>query len=169
MHEPNAVVAERTLNRCDTGETVVATVFKPVPDPEEPDATWACGYEITGLDERIRHQALGIDSMQALMGAFQAIRYALKEADTQVAFAETPGHTGFERHHWDPDMDALFENLIDAEVIRQNTLHELLDEDSDKQPATELMLEHVREAEAIRQRITRRILERARKRSAETE
>jgi hypothetical protein len=163
MHDPSAVVAERTLTRCDTGGPVIAKVFKPVPDPEEPDTTWACGYELTGLDETIRDRALGLDSMQALMLAFQGIRSELKKSRADVLFADTPGHTGFERHHLDPDMEALFENLMEAEIIRQNTLYELLDEDSDREPETELLLEHVREAEAARQRITRRILARATK------
>jgi len=47
MHDPDAVVAERTLKCCDTGRPVVVKVCKPVPDPE---GDWACGFEITGLD-----------------------------------------------------------------------------------------------------------------------
>jgi hypothetical protein len=78
--------------------------------------------------------------------------------------SDTPGSTGFERYHLEPDMETLFEHLMDIEIIRQNTLYDLLDEDSDREPATEQLLEHVKEAEAIRQKILRRILERATKR-----
>jgi hypothetical protein len=158
MFDPDAVVAERSLVRCDTGSLVVARVFKPVPDPEDPDSTWACGYEIIGLDETVRDRAFGIDSMQALILSFQGIRGALK-AGTEVSFADEAGHTGFERHHLDPDMEALFENLMEAEIIRQNLLYEALDGEPERDAS--LMLDHVREAEAARQRITRRIIERA--------
>jgi hypothetical protein len=161
MHDPDAVIAERTLKRCDDGATVVVKVFKPVPDPEEPDSTWACGFEITGLDETIRDRALGVDAMQALMLSFHAILGEFKKSDAPVAFlSDTPGDTGFYRFYLDPDMEALIGHLAEAEFIRQNTIYDLLDK---RAPATDQLLEHVKNAEAIRQKILRRILERAMK------
>lgn len=165
MHDPGAVIAERTLKRCDTGAAVVFRVFKPVPDAEQPDDTWACGFEIHMLDEPVRDRALGIDSMQALRLSFQGIRYHLRESGVPVAYdSGPPGYTSFERYHTDPDTNALMEHLMEIEMIRQNTLYELLDPSSDREPATDLLLEHTKEAEAIRQKILRRILERATKR-----
>lgn len=73
LHDASAVIAERTLFRCDTGANVVVKLFQPIPDPERTDIdddTWACGYEITGLGDTIRDRVLGIDSMQALMLAW---------------------------------------------------------------------------------------------------
>lgn len=166
LHDSNWVVAERTMWRGDDGKAVNVRVFKPIPDPEEPDATWACGFEITGLGQTIQDRALGVDSMQALMLAFQAIRGELQKSPIPVSFFSTaPGHTGFERYHDEPDMEALFEHLMEIEIIRQNTLYDLLDEDSDREPATSQLLEHIKKAEAIRQKILRRILERATTRS----
>lgn len=161
MHDPDAVIAERTLRRCDTGAPVVVKVFKPVPHPE---GDWACGFEISGLDEPVRHRAIGVDSMQALRLSFQGIRAELEASGVPLAYeSDTPGSTGFERFHLDEDVNALFEHLLEIE-IHQNTLYELLDPNSDREPATDLLLEHTKEAEAIRQKILRRILERATKR-----
>jgi len=165
MHDPDAVIAERTLKRCDTGADVVVRVFKPVPDPEDPEHAWVCGFEIAGMDETIRSKAHGVDSMQALMVVFLGIRHYLDKADLPLAWlSETPGWIGFERFHSDPDMDALFEHLMEAEMIRQSTMFALLDPSSAREPATDLLLEHTKEAEAIRQRILRKILKRSTKR-----
>jgi hypothetical protein len=164
MHDPDAVIAERILKRCDTGGPVVFRVFKPVPDAEQPDSTWACGFEIHGLDEPVRDRVLGVDSMQALKMSFQGIRYHLQRCGVAVGWeADTPGSTGFERYHSDPDTNALMEQLIEIEMIRQLTLYEQLDPTPDRKPGTDELLEHTKEAEAIRQRILRRILERGTK------
>lgn len=166
MYDPDAVIAERILKRCDTGRPVVVKVFKPVPDPEDPYDGWACGFEITGLDKPIRHRAMGVDSMQALTVSFAGIRAHLERSGVPLAFeSDTPGWTGFERFHSNADVNALFEHLMEIEMIRQNTLFELLDPVTDREPATDLLLEHTKEAEAIRQRILRKILKRATKRS----
>jgi len=96
--------------------------------------------------------------MQALMVVFPGIRHYLDKADLPLAWlSETVGRLGLERFYSDPDMDALFEHLMEAEIIRQNTVYRLLDPNSDREPATDLLLEHTKEAEAIRQRILRKI------------
>ena len=165
VHDPDAVIAERVLKRCDTGRPVVVKVFKPVPDPEDPNDDWACGFEITGLGKPVRKRAIGVDSMQALRLSFQCIRAHLEPSGVPLAYeSDTPGSTGFERFALDEDVNALFEHLMEIEVIRQNTLFELLDPSLGREPETDLLLEHTKEAEAIRQRILRRTLERATKR-----
>jgi hypothetical protein len=164
MYDPDAVIAERTLKRCDTGAAVVFRVFKPVPDAKDPDDTWACGFEIHGLDEPVRDRVLGMDSMQTLKLSFQGIRYHLHESGVPLGYeSDMPGHTGFERYHSDPDTNALMEHLMEIEMIRQNILYQLLDPSPDREPETDSLLEHTKEAEAIRQRILRRILGRATK------
>ena len=166
IYDPDGLIAERRLKRCDTGADVFVRVFRPVPDPEDPQHTWVCGFEITGLDETIRSSGHGVDSMQALMVVFLGgIGHYLKKMGLPLAWlSETPGWIGFERFHTDPDMDALFEHLMEAEMIRQSTVFRLLDPSSRREPATDLLLEHTKEAEAIRQKILRRILEQATKR-----
>lgn len=163
MHNPKAVLAERTLKRCDNGEAVQVKVYLPVPDPEyTKHGTWACGYEIVGLDQPVKSRAHGVDSMQALKLVFQAIRVELKKSNLPIAFlSDEPGYTGFERFHDQPEMEALFEHLMEIEVIRQNRLHEMLRGLPHRDSAMELLYEHLREAENMRQTILRKMFERS--------
>ena len=69
-------IATRTLRfeRANGSEVdVTVTLGTPIPDPSDPERTWACPYEIRGPAKHRTMTIFGVDSMQALILAVHVL------------------------------------------------------------------------------------------------
>jgi hypothetical protein len=78
------------------GQTVSATLFKPIKRSEE---EWTCAFVLTGLNREIRVDVPGTDGMQSLLLALEGIRVNLEQAGLSIRweFGE-PEDTGIPRY-----------------------------------------------------------------------
>ena len=114
------IVATRTLKRRD-GKLVALRVHMPV---REPGNDWVCT-----ISERVGRQApraivnaRGIDSVQALLVAFIALRKVLAKDDHKLTWLGEPGALGLPLVTLDDDPDFLniIEALIESEYARRS-------------------------------------------------
>ncbi len=88
----SAAIATRCLKVEGRRRPVVVSVYAPRQVGEE---EWACGWRVTGM--RKRKDAYGIDAIQALTLALQAIRQHLDTAKAKYTWLAEPGNHGFEQ------------------------------------------------------------------------
>lgn len=127
---------------------------------------WRCEYQIGGLERLIVAETEGIDSMEALTSAFDAIADDLDNSSYTVAYAEengerdsrfdNKGNHGFERHGG-PEMNSLLTHMFTAEVLRNNILYRAIANDSNVAELEATMLHHVAEAHRVGLQIDRRL------------
>ena len=82
----NDVFLTRELELCDKSGNIKSTVTISIGKPsKDNDESWSCSYSVSGLDEidSSIYKVKGIDSVQALFGAFTVIEGSL--SGTEVA------------------------------------------------------------------------------------
>jgi hypothetical protein len=114
------IIAERTLTTVEQGASVRIRVGKPRKDRATGD--FFCPFSIEGLGDRKLREAWGIDSMQALQNALQAIRIELaSHANTLTWAGGQDGWLGFPKVIPDlfgPKFTQRLEKLVDRETDR---------------------------------------------------
>jgi hypothetical protein len=114
------VIAERTLRGVEHGDSVRVRVGRPRKDRATGD--YFCPFSLEGLDERTSREAWGIDSMQALQNALQAIRLALAPHASSLKWeGGQDGWLGFPKAIPDlfgPTFTQRLEGMVDREVER---------------------------------------------------
>lgn len=92
---PNPIAERRLSIVGDPGKTVIVRIGTPAPDPR---GDWICPVHIEGIDESLQQCGRGIDSMQALINAFEAARHALDGSGLSLTWeGGEPGDHGFPR------------------------------------------------------------------------
>jgi hypothetical protein len=84
-------IASRVFINKRTGDRVIASIYAPRPLPKE---EWACRFVIRGLPQPHRHDARGVDSLQALFEAIQGIRFFLAQSGLPITWFEGEGEAG---------------------------------------------------------------------------
>jgi hypothetical protein len=112
------VVARRTL-RTEGGKEVEVTISEPV--RARPDE-WECEFRISGLAREIVARAPGVDSVQALLLAFEGVRAHLAREGERLTWAGgEPGDFGIPRSipsAFGLEVEKRLAQLVDDEVIR---------------------------------------------------
>ncbi|PTL76612.1 hypothetical protein [Vitiosangium sp. GDMCC 1.1324] len=114
-------IAERTLTDIERdGSSVRIRIRKPRKDPATGD--YSCSFSIEGLGAQRVHDAWGMDSMQALQNAFQAIRIELAPHAHRLRWAGgQDGWLGFPKVIPDifgPSFTQRLEGLVERETHR---------------------------------------------------
>ena len=114
-------MAERTLTRvCPENSLVHIRVGRPRKDRATGD--YFCPFSLEGLGDRTSREAWGIDSMQALQNALQAIRLALAPHASRLKWeGGQDGWLGFPKAIPDlfgPTFTQRLEGMVDREVER---------------------------------------------------
>lgn len=110
----NTIAVRRLAVVGEPGREVVVTLGKPRPDPK-PGGDWMCSYLVEGLPDARKRAAHGVDAMQALLMALEAVRVALRAAGLQLAWeGGEPGDAGI------PRMVPLFYGLGFAREIERH-------------------------------------------------
>jgi len=114
-------MAERTLTRAGLEDALVhIRVGRPRKDRATGD--YFCPFSLEGLGNRTNHEAWGIDSMQALQNALQAIRLALAPHVSSLKWeGGQDGWLGFTKAIPDlfgPTFTQRLEGMVDREVER---------------------------------------------------
>lgn len=79
------------------GQPIKATLYRPVRREESP-RDWVAEFSIEGLPETIWGRAIGIDSLQAILLAAQALRQRLEALDVEFVWLERePNDSGIPR------------------------------------------------------------------------
>jgi hypothetical protein len=119
--ELGQVIGERTLRCSGLTSRKRITVRLGTPRPAK-DVDWLCPYEIDGLGGARVEVAHGLDAMQALMMALEAIRVRLEQDGLQCTWqGGEEGDAGFPRvvpTFFGPAFTATIHRLIDREVER---------------------------------------------------
>lgn len=119
-YELGEVVGERTLH-CGRPQRKRITVRVGTPRKAE-DVDWVCPYQIKGLDRSRVDLARGLDALQALMMALEAIRLRLEQDGLQCTWqGGEEGDAGFPRvvpAFFGPEFAAKTNRLIDRELER---------------------------------------------------
>jgi hypothetical protein len=74
--ELGEIIATRksVFTRSDSVKSnVVVNLGKPVPDPDDPDRTWICPFQILGIGSEHTKAIFGTDSLQALILALHIL------------------------------------------------------------------------------------------------
>jgi hypothetical protein len=115
------VIAERTLTRVEHANALVRIRIGR-PRKERATGDYICPVAIEGIGDRKLCQAHGIDSMQALQNALQAIRLELAPHTSSLSWAGgQEGWLGFPKVIPDlfgPKFTQRVEGLVDREVDR---------------------------------------------------
>jgi hypothetical protein len=115
----------------DRESDVIIRVWRPVCESEHLEEPFWCRFEVVGLPEPLKGRAAGIDGMQALICALQAIRVKLKPFNDGLSFLGGP-------------YEEFAEILVGAvDPGRRCRILDILDEE---QYAAERLLEQRREA-----------------------
>jgi hypothetical protein len=79
----------------------------------------------------------GVDSLQALISAISAIRFALNPKRSEMAWLNVPGQLGLPLmvHEEDPDFLAVIEHTLAAEHARQTLAAKRVRKDNDGKPS----------------------------------
>ncbi|MFY0527226.1 DUF6968 family protein [Archangium gephyra] len=120
-HALGTVIAERTLTVGGQGDSSVRIrIGKPRKDRATGD--YFCPYSLEGLGDRTVREAWGMDSMQALQNALQAIRLGLTPHAKALSWAGgQDGWLGFPKVIPDlfgPAFTLRLEKLVDRETDR---------------------------------------------------
>ena len=112
------VVATRQLRTADRERRkVIVRLGQP---RREPDGSWICPFQITGLGRLRVNAGHGVDAFQAIHNALEGIRIMLEEGRRKLTWGDI-GHHGFPRYVL-PWFGKVFEQRIttifDREVIR---------------------------------------------------
>lgn len=114
------VIAERTLTVVGQGDSSARVrIGKPRKDRATGD--YFCPYTLEGLGDRKASEAWGMDSMQALQNALQAIRLVTPHANTLSWAGGQDGWLGFPKVISDlfgPTFTLRLEKLVDRETDR---------------------------------------------------
>lgn len=109
------IIATRTLTDEATHRTVIVTLWAPI---EVHSDEWSCAYRIPGM--RKTRQAFGIDAIQSLSNALEAVRMSLKDAKSNYTWkGGEQGDPGFEQpipHYFGVKFADRMARLIDREA-----------------------------------------------------
>jgi hypothetical protein len=111
------IVAERTLTTKSSSEPVTLTVERPTHDGDD----WACKFSVLGAGIEIREVAYGLDSVQALLLAFEGARRLIDGLPLALAWAGDPNHCGLPRCvplFYGAEFAARLERVVDREIER---------------------------------------------------
>ena len=115
------VIAERTLTRVEHADAFVR-IRVGRPRKERATGDYFCPFSIEGIGDRKLRDARGIDSMQALQNALQAIRLELAPHTSSLSWAGgQEGWLGFPKVIPDlfgPTFTQRLEGMVDREVDR---------------------------------------------------
>lgn len=116
------VIAKRTLSWSDGRKGAVEITFcRPQRDVHE-GGDWVCRFQVQGLGSSRIRSAHGIDALQALLNAYEAVRVYLEPHLPRLAWdAGGPGDVGFVRMlptFFGPAFSARLSRLVDSEIRR---------------------------------------------------
>ena len=114
-------IASRVL-RAPGGKVVRIVLGSPYQDPKDPNGDWSCPFEVTGLDEELRGEGHGVDSLQAVIEALRGIRLTLGSRSRDLCWlSDTEGDVGLPMivGYDEPGYTALLESIIEAENLRR--------------------------------------------------
>lgn len=89
--------------------------------PRRAGKDWLCPYGITGLGKRISKDVFGVDAIQAILLAMEAIRLDLEKTGRRLSWLGEDGETGFPRlvpTFFGAEFAARVNRIIDLEVSR---------------------------------------------------
>lgn len=95
----NIPIAERVLRLASSRRSVHAFVYAPQRSATTSNDEWECMYEVTGLPEAIQESAHGLDSLQALLCAIQALSRDLETFRKDLKWFDA-GDLGDSPHSW---------------------------------------------------------------------
>ena len=113
------VVARRVLQLAPDQSRITVTVEAPEPDPGSGNKDWRCCFRISGLAERTKLYAYGIDGFQALQLAMVGIRSVLEPHRSNLSWAGGPLESAFPMYvpyGWGQKFTRRLEKSINHEV-----------------------------------------------------
>ena len=120
---PEMVIATRRirLTRGRKASTLTVKIGRP---RRVRTGEWACPYWISGLGDRITHKVRGIDAVQALVLALEAVRLELKKFGGRISWPGERGGGEFPQYvptEWGPETTDRIEKFIRRELLRAAT------------------------------------------------
>jgi hypothetical protein len=102
-------IADRQLSVVGEPDKIVrVTIGRPHPDPR---GDWICPVHVQGLGDAQQQAGFGVDAVQALLNAFEAVRYMLDESG--LALTWVGGESG------DPGFPKLVPSLFGLAFARK--------------------------------------------------
>jgi hypothetical protein len=84
------VIARRILSEQGVvGRKIVVSIGLPRPDPLSKHGDWECPFLIDGVGNSEVQRNLGVDSLQALMGAIRGIRVGLEQTGRNLYWLDS--------------------------------------------------------------------------------
>jgi hypothetical protein len=118
---PTGAIAIRTLRDAKSGSRTKVTVALGMPR-KAATGEWACWFQVRGLGADQRREGHGIDAFQALLMAFEGIRFTLGRKARSLAWeGGMAGDTGFPRFvpaFYGVKFARKIERFIDGELRR---------------------------------------------------
>ena len=115
---PRHVLATRRLREVGAEKRLITVTLGA---PQRRSRNWTCAFRITGLEERILESVDGVDAIQSLLLALEAIRVRLDATGRRFSWLGLEGETGFCRvilTPFGPESARRIDRMIDKEIAR---------------------------------------------------